>query len=177
MAISWPTNVNYILDRNSFGLDPNDQVARSDFDDGPQLVRMRFTHPTYIYSGSITMTNSEFMTFTSFYKNVLAQGTRWFNVPVWVGNSYVINKVRFKDKYTVTDAGFDQYTVGVQWEVREYFTYSITAVYFSDIYGIDATVYVADKLQKIVNIDYPHIWISKPALGTPTGLLLTLTQS
>lgn len=156
--LTWPSNLNYILDRSSFAIDPNDQIARSDFDDGPPMVRMRYTNPTYLYQGAITMTNEEFMVFHSFYRNVIAQGTKWFLMSVWIGTSYVVHKCRFKEKFTVSDAGWNQYTVNINLEVRDYFTYSTAAIYFVDRYGTEASLYLGDHLDISLNLKYYPIF-------------------
>lgn len=175
-TITWPANLNFILDRGSFSLDPNDQTAKSDFDDGPPLVRMRFTNPTYLYTGTITVTNSEFMVLNSFYRNELSQGMRWFVIPIWVGNSYLPHKARFKEKYTISDTGWDQYTVGFTLEIRDYFTYGTLALYFMDIYG-DLTEEFCDMLDWAINVKYPDILVTRPTTGSPSGLLLAITRA
>ena len=101
MAETWPPSLNYILDRGSFSIDPHSDLARTEFDDGPQLVRVRFSNPTTVYNGTITLTNSEFMLFRGFYMNALNQGSKWFTIPVWEGNSYTSLKARFAKKYEI----------------------------------------------------------------------------
>jgi hypothetical protein len=152
----WPTNLNYTLDRGSFSIEEK-EPARTDFDDGPQLVRVRFNNPLLTYSGTLTMTNDEFMVFRSFYFGTLNQGSRWFELPVWEGNSYTVRKARFAEKYSVKDEGWNQYTVTIKLDVRNYFYYNTFSTYFISIYGADFAIELADKLQIIVNQTYPTI--------------------
>ena len=157
MALAvWPSTLNYKLDSNSLKLDLKDSVARSEFDDGPMLARMRFTNPNYIYSGNLTLTNAEYGVFLGFYKNVLSQGTRWFTIPAWGGLDYTTVKARFSETPTISDAGWDQYSIGISLEVKSYPVLSDFATYLLSLYSEDFIINgLSDPLQKIVNIDYP----------------------
>jgi len=160
MAEIWPEALNYVLDRGSFSIEEQD-VARSDFDDGPALVRTRFTNTTTMYNGTITLTDSEFNLFRGFYKNALASGSRWFSIPLWEGTDYSVHKVRFKEPYQIRDEGWNQYTLGIKLEVRDYATYSIFASYLIGLYGVDFVINeMADPLQIIINIDYPQVMMN-----------------
>lgn len=159
MAEIWPPILNYVLDRGSFSIEPQTSVIRSEFDDGPKMARMRFTNPTTNYNGTLTFTNEEFMVFRGFFMNVLSQGTRWFTIPIWQGNTYAIHKARFTKTYEIKDEGWDQYTVTISLEVRNYFTYNTFASYIIGLYGTDFAVNeFADPLQIIVNVTYPNIF-------------------
>jgi hypothetical protein len=158
MAEIWPPALNYVLDRGSFSIDPHSDIARTEFDDGPQLVRVRFSNPTTVYNGTITLTNNEFILFRGFYMNTLNQGSKWFEMPVWDGASYASHKARFSKKYEIRDEAWDQYTLSVSLEVREYPSLDGFALYLIGLYGIDFVLNeMADPLQKIVNIDYPEV--------------------
>jgi hypothetical protein len=152
----WPPNLNYKLDRGSFSLEER-EPARTDFDDGPQLVRVRFNNPPLIYNGTITLTNDEFTVFRGFYFNTLRQGSRWFQFPIWEGLGYNSRKARFAEKYQIKDEGWDQYTLTVKLEVRDYFYYDAFATYLISLYGAAFAEEMADVLQVIVNETYPTI--------------------
>lgn len=161
MVDVWPVRLNYVLDRGSFSIDPHSDLARSDYEDGPQLVRVRFSNPTTIYNGTITLTNEEFIILRGFYTNFLNQGSKWFEIPIWEGQNYSLHKARFMEPYQIKDTGWDQYTLTIKLEVRKYFTYNDFATYLIGLYGIDFVInHMADPLQKIVNIDYPHVMMN-----------------
>jgi hypothetical protein len=154
----WPPNLNYLLDRGSFSLEER-EPSRTDFDDGPQLVRVRFNNPPLLYNGTLTLTNDEFLVFRSFYFNSLNQGSRWFNFPVWEGLSYNPKKARFAEKYQVKDEGWNQYTVTIKLDVRDYFYYDAFATYLISLYGTNFAISLSDQLQVIVNETYPAIMV------------------
>lgn len=155
---TWPNSIDYLINENTFSIVPNDSVTRTEFDDGPVMVRMRFSNPTTVYNGVLTLTNNEFTVFRGFYQSTLNQGTAWFTMPIWIGTEYAVQKCRFKKLYDVTDQGFDQNNVTISLEVRDYFTYDAFASYVLGFFGIDVAVNeVADPLQIIVNIDYPEV--------------------
>lgn len=157
---TWPTNLNYMLDRGTFSIEEA-EVARTDFDDGPQLVRVRFNNPPLTYTGTITMTNDEFVVFRSFYFSVLKQGSRWFQFPIWEGYSYNTRKARFAEKYSVKDEGWNQYSVTIKLEVRNFYYYSDFETYLLGLYGLDFVISeMADPLQIIINEDYPAVTVN-----------------
>lgn len=158
MAEKWPDSLNFILDRGSYSIEPHSDIARTEFDDGPKLARVRFSNPTTIYNGTITLTNNEYIAFRSFYMVILNQGSKWFEIPIWDGLSYTTHTAKFSEMFTVKDEGFDQYTLTIKLEVRNYSTFDYFATYIIGLYGIDLVVNdIADPLQKIVNIDYPNV--------------------
>lgn len=163
-SINWPSAINYYVERNNYSIDPHDDNARTDFDKGPARVRQRFTTSRALVTLRWQFTAAEMAFFEAFYKYGLREGTRWFNMPMYTADNYVMREVRFVNKYTPANDGsaFD-WVISAVVELRELPTYSFTAYFLVMFFGTqDAAEGFTDRLAYLINVEYPHITAGLP---------------
>lgn len=153
---AWPFDLNYLAEIGTYGLEPHDDLTRTEFDYGPAAQRRRFVNSYPKVTFSISMTSLEFETFKAFYHYDLLDGMRWFTMPVYFGSTESVVKTRFTKKYTVSNAVFDRISVGLSVETKELPVFEPYVLYLIKTYGMAGIIYMSDHLDKVVNTDYPY---------------------
>jgi hypothetical protein len=161
VTVNWPTSINYLVERNAYTIDPHDDNARTDFEQGPARVRKRFTTSRALFTLVWKMSAFELLYFEAFYKYDLANGTRWFNIPIYSPDAYAIREARFNGKYTPSNDGsaFD-WNVSAVLELRELPTLTQDEYLYLNAFG--GNLSIEDRLDPLVNIAYPHATESLP---------------
>lgn len=157
---TWP-EVNFLPERGSWGLALSDGRGRSvtDLDNGGIRIRRRFTRVTSPTSFSVRMTSDELAVFKFFYAEVIKDGTLWFQMPIYDGQGYGVNLVRFDpgSSPTVTELGFNDHEVSLSLTVRELTQISQEAYdYFSKL-GATLGARLSGVVYEFVNVVYPKI--------------------
>lgn len=150
---SWPSTLNYFVERGTYRLTPSDNQLRSEFDAGPSRMRRRFTQSIPKFEFSILMKESEIPIFKSFYFNLLNNGVNWFQMPIWDGSSYIEHTARFTEPYNMSDAGYGLTLVSLKLEARGLNILPEYAAVIIGRYGEE----LPDRLQVIVNMTYNQI--------------------
>ena len=121
MTIYWPDDLPYLEVMKSLQVDPRDEAARSSFDQGPGRVRNRYTQALTVVSFVLNpLSDEEFESFKSFYRDTLHNGTRWFRMRLW-SSGYVGYDVQFTQKYQAGDYDVPNYwQVSLSLVVRDY---------------------------------------------------------
>lgn len=108
---SWPSDVPY-----AFQDDGGSPIQRAlppiatEMEGGNQRQRPRPGDDVSTIAQTIVMTNAQFATFTTWWKDTLNLGTARFTAPVWTGTAYVTKTCMFapdgkpEDSFKVNDA-------------------------------------------------------------------------
>ena len=154
----WPTNLNYLAERGSYDFTPTEPQLRSEFDYGPARMRQRFTRSPSQLTFGVVMSSEEFEAFKAFYHRDLADGTRWFTMPVWLGETYLDHTVRFTQPYKMVSLAFRNVRVSAKLDVRRLAFVDESYVYLVGEFGVPQLfAQFADPLQVIVNTKYPDV--------------------
>jgi len=78
MAQQWPSTLPQCFESQSFGETTVKRYIETELDVGPQKRRARFTRDLDELRGSMMMTQSQYLTFKSFYQNTLIGGVKSF---------------------------------------------------------------------------------------------------
>lgn len=116
MAETWPSELQVLLNQDSFGLNFGDSTIRSDMDVGPAKVRRRITRAVDTLSCTITTkTVSEFSAFEYFYKTTLNGGVNQFtfNHPV----TGVETDFRMCKTPSFRPLGGNVFQISMEWEI------------------------------------------------------------
>lgn len=115
MAV-WPTGLPQKLNQSGFSNTLPDNVIRSDMDVGPNKVRRRDVSAPEPIRGSITVTESEYSLFVTFFNTTLASGSIPFD---WVhpitGDSA---EFLFVNTPSISARSGDHYTITLDMEIQ-----------------------------------------------------------
>jgi len=154
----WPTTLNYLAERSSLQFRQSEAQLRSEFDNGPARMRRRFTRQLASASFTIVFTSSEYEVFKTFYQEDLLSGTAWFDLPVYTGDTYQTNTVRFTEPPSMSDAGYRHVKISAKLELKRITVLDPAAAWVIGEYGVEfAFGGFADPLQVIVNTDWPSV--------------------
>ena len=114
MAQSWPSQLQSVLNRDSFSISIGDTVIRSDMEVGPQKFRRRFTKGVDVFSATIWLSRSEYTILYNFYNTTLNGGTLPFTFPHPI--TEVATDFRFKAPPKISPVGADTFQASFEWE-------------------------------------------------------------
>lgn len=159
MAIPvWP-QINYLAELGSWKLTPSTGTNRvtSDMDNGASRDRRRFTQSLGKYECNIHLTSAEFQRFKSFWFNDIADGTKWFIMRIYEGNSYLPHLVKFDGANlpSATNDGYQAVSLPISLIVRNLFVISDATYYLIDTIGGDLALRMFAVLDKFNNDSYP----------------------
>lgn len=116
MSATWPSELQNLVNQDSFGLTFGDSTIRSDMDVGPAKVRRRITKAVDSITCSITLkTASEYSAFEYFYKTTLNGGVNQFafNHPI----TGVQTDFRISKTPSFRPLGGSVFQVSMEWEI------------------------------------------------------------
>ena len=120
---TWPSALpTFTVD--SYGIDPQSQVARTDMDQGPARTRRRFTSAPTHYSVRWVMTKDEFAIFEAWYEYEVAAGAGSFAASLWNGQGFKSVECTFTEPWKATPVGPINFAVTGTLEVRDRPIYS-----------------------------------------------------
>lgn len=120
---TWPSALpTFTVD--SYGIDPQSQVARTDMDQGPARTRRRFTSAPTHYSVRWVMTKDEFAIFEAWYEYEVAAGAGSFTASLWNGQGFKSVECTFTEPWKATPVGPINFAVTGTLEVRDRPIYS-----------------------------------------------------
>lgn len=159
--ILWP-EINYFCTRDSWTLVLTDNASKSstEMDNGQTLTRLRNTKTISPITLAIEFTGQELAIFIYFFKKILKDGSLWFQMPVFTGQSYTICMVRFStgdSSPQAKEVGYDTYEVSLPLSIYElplvssdvYDYFSMLGSVYSETFG--------DEVTKFTNDVYPDI--------------------
>jgi hypothetical protein len=166
-AINWLSFLNYLVERDNYTIDPHDDNARTDFDQGPSRVRRRFTKSRTMIALTWPMNANEMSVFETFYKVDLNNGTAWFNIPIYISDSYVTREARFVGKYNSKNFGAFDWSVSATLEIRDMPAFDSGTWYLIKLMlgMVPVETVLTDPLEHWVNVEYPAdaplpIWVA-----------------
>lgn len=114
MAVSWPVELQDLVNEAGFGENFGDTVLRSDMDVGPAKVRRRTTRPVNTLTVSINLTASQYLALKLFYNTTTNGGVSpfAFNHPV-TGDAA---EFRFTKPPSIRSLGAGNYQASMEWE-------------------------------------------------------------
>lgn len=158
--ILWP-EINFLAERDSWSLTLTDGKSNtsSDMDSGETRVRRRFTQTNSPLTFNVQLDADELAIFKYFFKEVLTNGARWFNMPTLDGQDYRINLVRFQpgNAPAVTPVGYRTYTVAMNLIVRELTQIDQSTYEYFTTLGFKSARVLSEAVTKFVNQVYPEI--------------------
>ncbi len=114
MAELWPATLPQEPLVDGFSGTIQDTLIRTSMDAGPEKTRRRFTAASEYYTVSWVMTDAQFTTFRSFFKDTIADGSIEFEMNHPITGETVL--VRFRGVYKISLAGTG-YLVNAEIEV------------------------------------------------------------
>ena len=138
-------------------IDGNGNKVVTDMEQGPKRRRQRYTGQPYFIEGEMSFNDFQYERFMQFWTYEIHNGTASFIAPVLVGSIITPVRVAFdmEELAPVADS-FNYWTIPFVVEVRANPAANAGVSWFWETYG-NTGVYAADKLQKIVNVDYPKV--------------------
>lgn len=115
MSIYWPSQIQQLLNQDSFSLKKGETLLRSDVDVGPKKVRRRFTRPVDTFTAGFNMTISEYAIFNTFFDTEVAGGATAFilNHPI----TGVATNVRFTGPPAIKSIGGGNFVASMEFEI------------------------------------------------------------
>ena len=107
---AWPVGVPDQIIRDSFEYKMDDNVLRSEMDNGPEKTRVKYTKNFDTISGSLLMSTTELNTFLTWYRTTLLFGVEQFYFPDPLDNGTNLTCL-FVQAPTFSAYGYDHYTV------------------------------------------------------------------
>lgn len=114
MAIPWPSQLQQLVNEQSFSYKFGETVIRSDVDIGPKKLRRRFTRPINTATVSIDLTVAEYNIFYNFFFTTLNAGVTPFELPHPITG--VLKQWRFLEPPDIRPIGGVNFTANMQWE-------------------------------------------------------------
>ena len=82
---------------DSFSIQPEDRRLTTETEAG-SIIRYQFDTDVNVADCTIVLNSFQSNWFEAFERDVLAQGTVWFNFPLWIGGEVSYAKCRFKTR-------------------------------------------------------------------------------
>lgn len=114
MAIPWPSQLQQLVNEQSFAYKFGETVIRSDVDVGPKKVRRRFTRPINTATVSIDMDVSQYNIFYNFFFTTINAGVTPFELAHPITG--VLKQWRFLEPPDIRPTGGVTFTANMQWE-------------------------------------------------------------
>lgn len=83
--------------QDSFSIQPEDRRLTSETEAG-SIIRYQFDTDVNVAECTLILNRVQAAWFESFERNILRQGTVWFDFPLWIGGEIVREKCRFKSR-------------------------------------------------------------------------------
>jgi len=115
MPATWPSQLQTLLNEDSFGFEIGNTSLRTDMDIGPAKVRRRSTKSIDKITGSIDLTISQYSIFYDFFDITTngGVGTFYFDHPI----TGVQTEFRFVGEPRVTSIGGGNFRASFVWEI------------------------------------------------------------
>lgn len=120
MTILWPVNVPYAPRVETLRVfEPFRPPLMTDME---EAVRRRpaSTLPLAKLSFDLLLAAAEFVSFKTFVRDTLVQGTLSFQMPIWTGTAFEAKSCSFSQQYTAAETGGGYQVVSVGLEVEDY---------------------------------------------------------
>lgn len=83
--------------QDSFSIQPEDRRLTSETEAGA-IIRYQFDADVNVAECTLILSRPQAAWFELFERDVLRQGSAWFNFPLWIGGEVVYEKCRFKTR-------------------------------------------------------------------------------
>lgn len=120
MAEFWPATVPHKPDDDSLKGTGFRPPLATEFDDGNQRRRRSSTKNIARVEMTIDMSNAQFLTFKSWVRDTLVDGTLPFSMPVFTGVDYQDRVCAFAEQYQFAPAGWGRQTVSLSLDIEDY---------------------------------------------------------
>ena len=114
MAVPWPSQLQQLVNEQSFSYNFGETVLRSDVDIGPKKLRRRYTRPINTASVSIDLTVAQYNIFYTFFFTTINAGVTPFELAHPITG--VLKEWRFTEPPVVRPIGGINFTVNMSWE-------------------------------------------------------------
>lgn len=152
-TIDWPQNVipwKPLLD--TWALQSQDPVVRTEFSKGPSRSRKRFTNVPSNHTFTVLMSYDQYAYFQGFFESQLNHGAYWFNIPVFTPLGPLTVEAKFIEIPECNGVDHIRFSVPFKLEIRKWPVVSGSLVYILEEYG-SSFIDILDKLDPIVNED------------------------
>jgi hypothetical protein len=152
--VKWPAWMKYPT-IDGYGVEPQDRRVKTDMEVG-STFRVEFDTDETTASCSLFLNPFQSNWFEAFERSFLAQGSKWFIIPLWVGGQLVDHTVRFRErpKLTSKHGPYSTYAFTLDLSKREDLLSEGNVAIFIEIDPFELYS-VTSLLQIIVNINYP----------------------
>lgn len=160
MTIEFPSTVNNRIIRGSYSWQAKDDLARSNYDQGPTDSRRRFTKLMAEVSLGLRLTSSELGYLEEFYELTLGHGSKWFVMRLYKGG-YVGYVVKFSEPPKPSDTpgqinGQMNFSVSFSLEVRDFFIRRGDGeLWLIGFYGDEWVFEFFADIHHTLTVDYP----------------------
>ena len=163
---SWPDWMPKPL-QQGFTINPVERRKISDMEAG-SLIRVEYDNDEMECQCSVVLDQNQAAFFESFEAQVLRQGSRWFEFPLWVSGEIQYQMVRFKARPKISQIrGYHTfYQMTLQVEKRQLMDEGVTAIL--SLFGPDAFYDFENRLHVIEHEEMPGVTILP--LDLPWGL-------
>lgn len=143
---------------SGYGLQVVDRRVSTDMDVGGNK-RVEFDTDECTANCSVSCNNEQADFFEVFERDLLCQGTRWFQARLWVGGRMKTQTVRFKTRPQITGrAGWNtNYAFSLDIAKRDGLMSSEIAGLLTVYYPLETITPTLNLLEKLVNVDLPKV--------------------
>jgi hypothetical protein len=156
MVQTWPSSLPLKVRYGSefeYGLEG--AKAITEFENGPFLMRQRFTNVPYRMVAVQKWTDADFERFMTFYTHTLLNGTRSFIAPVLAVNTILYLRCQIVDRsIKPTAEDFNRWSVPITFEIRGDYAVGEEVYYLYDAWGPVKLESFMDRTDYEVN---PHM--------------------
>lgn len=156
--ITWPSWMP-APQQDSFSIQPEDRRLTSETEAGA-IVRYQFDTDVNVADCTLILNRDQAAWFEAFERDVLMQGSVWFDFPLWIGGDVVREKCRFKTRPKAgnliglhTTYSFSLYVSKRSSSVDG--RYAALRMIFDD----EQILYITNKLHHILHVQSPGLTI------------------
>ena len=144
--------------QDSFSIQPEDRRLTTETEAG-SIIRYQFDTDVNVADCTLVLNRTQANWFEAFERDVLMQGSIWFDFPLWIGGDVVWEKCRFK---TRPKAGnliglHTTYTFSLYVSKRSNIDGRYAAIMLE--LGMDDFEYIYNKLHHILHVQSPGLTI------------------
>ena len=145
--------------QDSFTIQPEDRRLTSETEAG-NIIRYQFDTDINVADCTLILNSVQSSWFEAFERDILAQGSIWFEFPLWIGGEVVYESCRFK---TRPKAGsliglHTTYTFSLYVSKRSHLMDEIDAMLLC-LFELEDIIYINNRLHHILHVQSPGLTI------------------
>ena len=153
--VEWPSNLPVLQNSYSYAARKTDMKGGTEL---PTARRPQFNIDEVEITAEMSLSMSQIVVFEWFEREILNRGGRWFKMPVWIGGSLKVYKVRFKTRPKMTLDGFWT-NVSLQMELEQREFMHPTVVQWLQFLSPEEVFYFLDEFHPTIHTSMPGLTI------------------